>query len=107
MLPSPTLRALQTQLRQSICRRCANAPRASRSLGPDVPRSCEKRCPLFGQLPRLKRTAELLDPTLRCRRLELEHLITQLAAQDPKAATSPLVRYRKRIAAAIDSLYGW
>jgi hypothetical protein len=39
--------------------------------------------------------------------VELEHLINQMATKDAAGANSPLVRHRKRIAAAIDSLYGW
>jgi hypothetical protein len=39
--------------------------------------------------------------------VELEHLVAQLGGQDPAGEKPPLVRYRERIAAAIDSLYRW
>ena len=115
MLPSPTLATIQNKMRAAICRRCPNAPRGSKSLGSGVPRACEPDCQLFRQLPRLKRAAELLDPTLRSRRVELEHLISQIIAEERRGALgrgvagakSPLKRFGKRIAATVDSLYAW
>jgi hypothetical protein len=115
MVRSPTLTIIQRKLRESICRRCANAPLSSNLLGSWVPRRCEADCPLFKQLPRLKRAAELFDPILRPRRLELEHVIRQMSVEgrgvtrgrrEPRGK-SALERYGKRIAAAIDAVYRW
>jgi hypothetical protein len=114
MVRAPTLAAIQRKLRESVCSRCANArSRRNRSpAGLQASRLCEARCPLFRQLPRLKRAVELLDPVLRSRGEEQEHVIKQMSLEDRQVPLgrprrSALERYRRRIAAAIDSLYRW
>ena len=39
--------------REVACARCSDRPSGSEALGPEVPRSCEVRCPLFVHLPKL------------------------------------------------------
>ena len=44
--------------REVACVQCYQRPPGSESLGPEVPRACEPRCPLFANLPRLMSLAQ-------------------------------------------------
>lgn len=78
---TPSSQAIQERLRLMVCSSCPWAGPKGVALGPQVPRTCEKKCPLFQQLPRLRQTAALLDPLLRSRHVVLLNSIGEIARQ--------------------------
>lgn len=113
---APSTQAIQERLRLLVCRHCGWAEALDASLDPTTPRSCEKTCPLFQQLPQLKRTAELLDPMLRNRHVVLRNSIREMAqkacanagpSNAKRAGPRSFNRRKDHIAKAIGALFRW
>jgi hypothetical protein len=62
MLQTVSAEELKRLLRLRICRKCQWRPSGSAADGPDTPRTCEARCPVFAQLELLLAIAKYLDP---------------------------------------------
>jgi hypothetical protein len=99
----PSLELLRHEMRGRVCARCHGWPLFSESLGPEVVRPCELTCPVFVQLPGLRRIAALTDPMLRSPAEALRHRIdrTRRAGHSAAAADNPLRRYGKQIVRVI------
>lgn len=113
---TPSTQAIQERLRLLVCRHCAWAQPHDESIDRRTPRRCEKNCPLFQHVPHLKRTAELLDPSLRNRHVTLRNAICDMARRAvalAKKSPPQLARARSfnrrsdHIARVIGSLFRW
>jgi len=116
MTRAPTIPSMEQRLRLAICPHCAWAKPAKKSGDVDAVRACEKNCPLFKQLPRIKQAADLLDPLLRNRHVVMRDVIRHIAREaSAKAGKCPekagqaksLGRRADRIAKAIGALFRW
>ena len=89
-LPSPEI--FKNEMRHRVCRVCPFRPPHTEALGPQIPRRCEAKCPLFLHLPMLRKIALLTDPMLRSRRWTLQQWVGRLCEEDPRLVSGPLNR---------------
>jgi hypothetical protein len=90
-LPSSEL--VHHEVRRTVCARCR-----------DRRPGCERRCPVFLQLPRLVREAELLDPMIADRREVLLRHVRELCRASHADGRSPLRRHARRLVDAVVDL---
>jgi hypothetical protein len=85
MLHPVTPETLQRLLRARICTKCPWRPSGTKTLSPDVPRSCEARCPVFARLEALHAIAKYLDPMVG----STDDAVRRLSSSSGQASARP------------------
>lgn len=82
-------------MRVAVCRKCFKRPPGSEALGADVPRSCQGKCEVFANLPRLAVVAACVDPSLGPCDRPVAGMIEEICgAPGGPGRGCPLSRYR-------------
>lgn len=104
---SPNLDLVRRVTRVRICANCPRRTPDTDRLLSDVPRPCERGCPLFEHLPQLKRLADAADPMLGSRQgVLLRYLHEECPVRHCDAGSTLAERQRKELVQLLDELEG-
>ena len=104
---TPSLDLVRRVTRVRICANCPRRTPGTDRLLSDVPRPCERGCPLFDHLPQLKRLAGAADPMLGSRQgVLLRYLDEECPVPQCDPESTLTERQRKELVGLLDELEG-